>query len=85
MKKLFEMGSLLSLEEMTSFKILGRYELVKMSRDVVEIRKEGYVIRITASDLQFDMLMKQSALLSFSELHELFIQKEQKEGDVHEA
>ncbi|REB09985.1 hypothetical protein DVB69_04045 [Sporosarcina sp. BI001-red] len=85
MRKLFEMGSLISVEELTSLKILGGYELVIISQGFAKIRKEGYVIHIKGTDIHFDMLMEQSALLSFTELHELRIIKELKEGEVHET
>ncbi|MBD7906860.1 hypothetical protein [Sporosarcina gallistercoris] len=85
MRKLFEMSSLISMEGFTSLKILGGYELVIISEGLAKIRKEGYVISIKGTDIHFDMLMEQSALLSFTELHELRITKELKEGEPHET
>lgn len=85
MRKLFEMGSLISLEDLTSLKVLGGYELVIISEDYAKLRKEGYVIHIKGTDIHFDMLMEKSALLSFTELHELRITKDAKEGEVYET
>lgn len=73
------------MEDFTSLKILGGYELVIISEGLAKIRKEGYVISIKGTDIHFDMLMEQSALLSFTELHELRITKELKEGEPHET
>lgn len=85
MRKLFEMSSLISLEDLSSLKILGGYELVIISEGLAKIRKEGYIISIKGTDIHFDMLMEQSALLSFTELHELRISKELKEGELYET
>lgn len=82
MRKLFEMGSLISLEDLSALKILGGYELVKITEGSAVIRKEGYVIQIIGTEIHFDMLMEQSALLSFTELHELRISKELKEVET---
>lgn len=79
------MGSLVSLEDLTSLKVLGGYELVIISENYAKLRKEGYVIHIKGTDIHFDMLMEKSALLSFTELHELRIMKDTKEGEVYEA
>ncbi|MGG0642842.1 hypothetical protein ABE021_02695 [Sporosarcina gallistercoris] len=85
MRKLFEMSSLISVEDLSSLKILGGYELVIISEGLAKIRKEGYLISIKGTDIHFDMLMEQSALLSFTELHELRISKELKEGEPYET
>ncbi|WOV85513.1 hypothetical protein PGH26_06150 [Sporosarcina jeotgali] len=85
MRKLFEMGSLISLEDLTSLKVLGGYELVIISEGYAKLRKEGYVIHIKGADIHFDMLMEKSALLSFTELHELRITKDTMEGEMYEA
>lgn len=75
------MSSLIAMEDFTSLKILGGYELVIISEGLAKIRKEGFIISIRGTDIHFDMLMEQSALLSFTELHELRITKESKEGE----
>lgn len=79
------MGSLISIEELSSLKILGGYELVKITDGYAMIRKEGYKIEISGTDIHFDMLLAQSALLSFTELHELRITKDLKKGETHET
>ena len=74
------MGSALSIEDWNSFKILGSYELVEISKDFVKFTKEGYVIQVIALDIQFDMAKDHLATLSFSHLHEIRICKDLVEG-----
>lgn len=76
MRKLFEMGSFLSIEDWSSLKLLGGYELVRITPDSVLLRKEGYEIELQGTEFEFDMLLENSALLSFRELHELHIVKQ---------
>ncbi len=78
------MGSFVSVEDWASFKLLGGYELVKITDSNVTLRKEGYNIELRGTGLEFDMLLEHSALLSFSELHELHIVKQGAGGEAHE-
>lgn len=84
MRKLFEMGSFVSLEDWSSFKLLGGYELVRISEDAVMLRKEGYEIELRGTGFEFDMLLENSALLSFAELQELHIVKKGDGGGLYE-
>ncbi|MDW0108984.1 hypothetical protein [Sporosarcina aquimarina] len=85
MRKLFEMGSLLSIEDFNTLKVLGGYELIKITEGYAHLRKEGYDIQISGIEIHFDMLMEHSALLSFTELHDIRITKAAKEGESHET
>jgi len=74
------MGSFLSIEDWSSLKLLGGYELVRITPDSVLLRKEGYEIELSGTAFEFDMLLENSALLSFTELHELRIVKQHADG-----
>ncbi|GKV68044.1 hypothetical protein NCCP2716_05420 [Sporosarcina sp. NCCP-2716] len=80
MRKLFEMGSFLSIEDWSTLKLLGGYELVRITPDSVLLRKEGFEIELHGTGFEFDMLLENSALLSFTELQELRIVKQRADG-----
>lgn len=66
MKKLFTIGSLIVIEEFSSLRITGPYELVTLGPDFAIIKSGDYIIGASGEELIVEKLSEEVAVFSFS-------------------
>ena len=71
MKKLFNIGSLIVIEEFSSLRITGPYELVTLGPDFVVIKSANYVLEVSGEELIVEKLAEEVAVFSFDLITEL--------------
>ncbi len=65
MKKLFNIGSQIVIDEFTSLRITGPYELVTLGPDFAIIKSGDYLIETTGEALIVEKLAEEAAVFSF--------------------
>lgn len=80
MKKLFNLGSSILIEEYSSLKLNGKYALQKLSPDSIVLLTENYRLEAIGEDLLVQSLEDEIALIKFAVLTDLKISLRE-EGD----
>ncbi|WP_210469023.1 hypothetical protein [Sporosarcina sp. 6E9] len=75
MKKLFNTGSLITINEFSSIQINGPCELVTLGPDFAKVKSGNYVIEATGDELLIDLLSEEIAIISFDSIHSVTIAK----------
>ena len=83
MKKLFNTGSSIVIDEFSSLRINGPYELVTLGPDFATIKSGGYTIETTGEELIVNMLSEKMATFSFDSITKLTITQSKKEGSPY--
>lgn len=66
MKKLFNTNSLIAIDDFSSLRINGPYELLSLGPDFATLKSGNYKIGATGKDLRVDVLSEEVAVFSFS-------------------
>lgn len=75
MKKLFNTGSLIEIDEFATLRINGPYTLVLLGPDYATIKSGNYTIETSGEELMVDMLAEEAAVFSFSSISQIKITK----------
>lgn len=73
MKKLFNTSSSIVIDEFSSLRINGPYELVTLGPDFATIKCGEYTIETTGEELVVDLLSEEMAVFSFDSITKLTI------------
>ncbi|AOV07889.1 hypothetical protein [Sporosarcina ureilytica] len=68
MKKLFNIGSQIVVDEFSSLRITGPYELVTLGPDFTIIRCDNYVIEVSGDQLTVEKLAEELAVFTFDSI-----------------
>lgn len=75
MKKLFNTGSLITINEFTSIQINGPCALISLGPDFAKVKSGNYVIDATGDELLVDLLSEEIAIISFDSIRSITITK----------
>lgn len=82
MKKLFNIGSHIVVDEFSSLRINGPYELVTLGPDFAIVKSYDYVIEVSGDQLTVEKLAEELAVFSFDSIKRLsLIESDAKEGE----
>ena len=73
MKKLFNTGSSIVIDEYSSLRINGPYELVTLGPDFATIKSGEYTIETSGEELTVDLLSEEMAVFSFDSIKKITI------------
>lgn len=73
MKKLFNTGSLIAIDEFSTLRINGPYTLVLLGPDFATIKSGNYTIETSGEELVVDMLAEEVAVFSFDSISKMTI------------
>lgn len=73
LKKLFNIGSHIVIEEFSSLRIAGPYELVTLGPDFAIIKSGDYVIEASGEELLVEKLAEEVAVFSFDSITKMEI------------
>ena len=73
MKKLFNTGSNIVIDEFSSLQITGPYELVTLGPDFATIKSGDCTIQTSGEGLTVDLLSEEMAVFSFDSIEKLTI------------
>ncbi|MFD1203871.1 MULTISPECIES: hypothetical protein [Sporosarcina] len=73
MRKLFKMGSSVTIDEYVSVHITGPYSLEKIGPDYAVIRSGDYILEVLGDELIIETLSEEVAILSFEVLRNFTI------------
>lgn len=79
MKKLFNIGSLIVIDEFTSLRITGPYELVTLGPDFAIIKSGDYIIEASGDELIVEKLAEEVAVFSFDIITKMEIKQSNSE------
>lgn len=65
MKKLFNIGSLIVIDDFSSLRITGPYELVTLGPDFVVIKSTNHVLEVSGEELIVEKLAEEVAVFNF--------------------
>ncbi|MDS9471027.1 hypothetical protein [Sporosarcina pasteurii] len=68
MKKLFNIGSQIVVDEFSSLRITGPYELVTLGPDFAIIKCDDYVIEVSGDQLTVEKLAEELAVFTFDSI-----------------
>ena len=81
MKKLFNTGSLITINEFSSLRINGPYALVTLGPDYAKIKSGDYIIEASGEELIVDILSEEVAVFSFDSITKLTITRSDNRGN----
>lgn len=73
MKKLFNIGSNIVVDEFSTLRITGPYELVTLGPEFAIIKSYEYVIEVSGAQLTVEKLAEEMAVLTFDSIKRLTI------------
>lgn len=73
MKKLFNTGSQIVIDEYSSLRINGPYALVTLGPDYAQIKSGDYAIEASGEELIIDLLAEEVAVFSFDTIEKITI------------
>lgn len=73
LKKLFNTGSSIVIDEFSSLRINGPYELVTLGPDFATIKSGDYTIETSGEELTVDLLSEEMAVFSFDSIRKITI------------
>ena len=68
MKKLFNTSSFIAIDDFSSLRINGPYELLTLGPDFATIKSSGYKIEASGEGLMVDVLSEEVAIFTFSSI-----------------
>lgn len=83
-KKLFELHPSVILDEFSTLRITGPYEMLKIDATTVSFQAGDYMIFITGEEVTVDSLTEQNARVSINELEALTIRYQPDGETLHE-
>lgn len=78
MKKLFNTGSSIVIDEFSELRINGPYALVTLGPDTAKIKSGPYLIEASGEELLVDLLSEEVAIFSFDSISKITITKNEK-------
>lgn len=85
MKKLFNIGSLVVIDEFSSLRITGPYELVTLGPDFAIIKSGDYIIEASGDELIVEKLAEEVAVFSFDSIMKMEITPSHSEDSPYES
>lgn len=73
MKKLFNTNSLIAIDDFSSLRINGPYELLSLGPDFATVKSGNYKIGATGDDLRVEVLSEEVAVFSFSSIRNMTV------------
>ena len=83
MKKLFNIGSSVVIDDFSSLQITGPYTLLNLGPDFATISCDDYTVEAVGEDLVVDKLLEEIALFTFSSITKIKITKHEDDGDLY--
>jgi len=68
LKKLFNTSSFIAIDDFSSIRITGPYELLTLGPDYATIKCGGYKIEASGADLLIDVLSEEVAVFTFTSI-----------------
>ncbi|MFJ7933617.1 hypothetical protein [Sporosarcina sp. NPDC096371] len=81
MRKIFNTGSSVTIEEFSSLRINGPYTLLKLGPDFAMIKSGDYMIEVSGEDLLVETLSEEMAVFSFTVITTMHVTT----GEDHEV
>ncbi len=75
MKKLFNTGSIITINEFSTIQINGPCSLLALGPDFVKVKSGNYVVDASGDELLIDLLSEEVAIISFDSIHSVTINK----------
>ena len=75
MKKLFDTGSIIKIQEFSTIHITGPCALVTLGPDFVKVKSGNYMVEATGDELLIDLLSEEIIIISFDEIHAITISR----------
>ncbi|MEK5038886.1 hypothetical protein [Sporosarcina sp. FSL K6-3457] len=85
MRKIFNTGSSVTIEEFSSLRINGPYTLLKLGPDFAMIKSGDYMIEASGEDLIVETLSEEVAVFSFASIKAMHVTTEEDRGGKHRA
>ena len=85
MKKLFNIGSLVVIDEFSTLRITGPYELVTLGPDFAIIKSGDYRIEASGDELIVEKLAEEVAVFSFDSIMKMEITPSNSEDSPYES
>ncbi|MCZ2259361.1 hypothetical protein [Sporosarcina sp. G11-34] len=85
MKKLFNIGSSIVLDDFSSLRITGPYSLLNLGPNFATIKCHDYIVEAKGEDLIVDKLLEEMAVFSFSSIIKMEITINQDNGNRYDA
>ncbi|WP_318615071.1 hypothetical protein [Sporosarcina sp. YIM B06819] len=85
MRKLFNTGSSVTIEEFSSLRINGPYTLLKLGPDFAMLKSGDYMIEASGEDLIVETLSEEMAVFSFTTITAMRVTTEQDNGGTRGA
>lgn len=80
LRKLFQTGSSVTIDDFSSLRINGPYALLKLGPDFAAIKNGNYTIEVTGNDLIIDLLSEEVAVFTFTAITKLIIITQEEDG-----
>jgi hypothetical protein len=68
LRKLFNTGSSVTIEDFTTLRVIGPYSLLKLGPDFAIIDSEEYRIEVSGNDLTVETLAEEVAVFTFTSI-----------------
>lgn len=85
LRKIFNTGSSVTIEEFSSLRISGPYTLLKLGPDFAMIKSGDYMIEASGEDLIVETLSEEVAVFSFASITTMHVTTEEDNGVKHRA
>ncbi|MBB4825761.1 hypothetical protein HNO89_002997 [Sporosarcina luteola] len=85
MRKLFKLDTSVLIDNYTSIRITGPYDLVRLSGTACTIRNDNFVIEITGQELFIEAMSEEVAVITFDSLGKMLVQPEKGKDEVYDA
>ena len=85
MRKIFNTGSSVTIEEFSSLRINGPYTLLKLGPDFAMIKCGEYMIEASGEDLLVETLSEEVAVFSFTSITAMNVTTGESNGLTHGA
>lgn len=83
LKKLFNTNSLIAIDDFSSLRINGPYELLSLGPDFATIKSGNYKIGATGENLKVEVLSEEVAVFSFSTITNMTVMTIQQEEKTY--
>jgi hypothetical protein len=85
LRKIFNTGSTVTIEEFSSLRITGPYTLLKLGPDFAMIKSGDYMIEASGENLIVETLSEEVAVFSFASITTMRVTTEEDNGVKHRA
>jgi len=85
LKKLFNIGPSILIDDFSSLRITGPYALVSLGPNFATIKCDNYTVETTGENLIVDKLLEEVAVFSFSSITKIEVSKQKDDGTIYES